>query len=1059
MVRRSARILLEILGALVAGATIAVALVAWRLSAGPISLEFLTPYLEEALSEPDGRRIEIGQTVVVWRGWEANPELRAETVVARAPDGRIVATVPALAIAMSLESLLRGVLAPARVELVEPRVHLVREADGRIRTDIGGPDDRPGDPTVVETVLGELMAPLHRRGPLGQLRRLAVRDATIIVDDRRLGRVWTLPDGDLVFRRGDRGLDGTLSIDLDLGPRRQRLDGTFVHRGDSGTTRMELRADVPDPPSLAGLLPELAPLQGAVLPLHVGAALDLRSLGTLDRLTLDLRGGAGRLVHDVLPGGTLEVSAATARLDWDATAGRVELEDLFLDLGGPTIAVTARAAGIGPDIVADLRNGRAAVRVAAEAAIVDVPTPTLWRLWPATIVPNGRRWVSTNIADGRVRDAQIKVEAVLPGGGGEPRVEKLDGVFSYEGLTVTYLNGLPPVRQAHGTARFDDQQMVLDVAGGVLGRQTRVDRSTVRIVDFQKRDQQILIESGTSGPAREALEVIDRPRLGFLARFGLRPADVSGDSTVRMSFAFPAIDSLRMDDVRLKIAATVARGAMPVGVQDWRLTDAELAFDVDKDRLEARGTGRLQGVPVTLSGREVFAATAPVPSEYMVRGRIDEAARRRLGYDYAPWVRGPADVDLTYRSLRERRSELSLRADLTPAILELAPVGWSKPAGQRATAELAVDFQGDQVRRVRGLKVAAPGLAFDGAAEFGAGGWVLDIAAASLGETRLAGRVRPQGNGYAASLRGPLLDLGHLLDAGALDGDGAGGGDPAGQEIHLDARFDRVLLGQGRELTGVAAEIDRDRQGRRRVRLDGRFARGGAVRVAIDPGADGRERLVATADDFGAVMATFAGRDTLRDGRLRIEGTFGAGAQRDVLSGTVQASDYRLVRAPAVTKVLSVLSLTSMASLLQGDGLPFADLRFDFVWSKGRLEMRQGRAYGGAIGGTFEGALDFGSETLDLAGTLVPAYTLNNLLGNIPVLGTLLAGGRDEGVFAANYRMAGPLDDPGVSVNPLSALAPGILRKIVPFLGAGDPRNGAAAAPDFRQDGGARPLP
>lgn len=195
-----------------------------------------------------------------------------------------------------------------------------------------------------------------------------------------------------------------------------------------------------------------------------------------------------------------------------------------------------------------------------ETAIVDLPTPTLWQLWPQSLVPGGRRWVVANIADGRVRDAQIRVAATLPAGGGEARVDKLDGVFSYEGLTVTYMPGLPSVRQVHGVARFDDQQLVLDVAGGTLLRQTRVDRTTVRVVDFQKREQQILIEAGTAGPAREALEVIDRPRLGFLARFGLRPADVSGDSTVRMSFAFPAIESLRMDDVRLKITAQVKKG-------------------------------------------------------------------------------------------------------------------------------------------------------------------------------------------------------------------------------------------------------------------------------------------------------------------------------------------------------------------------------------------------------------------------------------------------------------------------------------------------------------------
>jgi len=62
-------------------------------------------------------------------------------------------------------------------------------------------------------------------------------------------------------------------------------------------------------------------------------------------------------------------------------------------------------------------------------------------------------------------------------------------------------------------------------------------------------------------------------------------------------------------------------------------------------------------------------------------------------------------------------------------------------------------------------------------------------------------------------------------------------------------------------------------------------------------------------------------------------------------------------------------------------------------------------------------------------------YALNSVLGNIPFIGTLMTGTEDgSGVFAATYKMKGPLEDPEVKVNPLSALAPGILRNIFGLL-------------------------
>jgi len=71
-----------------------------------------------------------------------------------------------------------------------------------------------------------------------------------------------------------------------------------------------------------------------------------------------------------------------------------------------------------------------------------------------------------------------------------------------------------------------------------------------------------------------------------------------------------------------------------------------------------------------------------------------------------------------------------------------------------------------------------------------------------------------------------------------------------------------------------------------------------------------------------------------------------------------------------------------------------------------------------------------------MEGTLVPAYTINSFLGQVPVLGPLIVGREGEGIFALTYRVRGSANDPSVTVNPLSALAPGFLRRLFEFGGA-----------------------
>ena len=66
-----------------------------------------------------------------------------------------------------------------------------------------------------------------------------------------------------------------------------------------------------------------------------------------------------------------------------------------------------------------------------------------------------------------------------------------------------------------------------------------------------------------------------------------------------------------------------------------------------------------------------------------------------------------------------------------------------------------------------------------------------------------------------------------------------------------------------------------------------------------------------------------------------------------------------------------------------------------------------------------------------LAGAFVPAYLINAALGRIPIIGKLFTGGEEGGgVFAARYELTGRLEDPKVSMNPLSVVAPGFLRNV-----------------------------
>ena len=114
----------------------------------------------------------------------------------------------------------------------------------------------------------------------------------------------------------------------------------------------------------------------------------------------------------------------------------------------------------------------------------------------------------------------------------------------------------------------------------------------------------------------------------------------------------------------------------------------------------------------------------------------------------------------------------------------------------------------------------------------------------------------------------------------------------------------------------------------------------------------------------------------------------------------------------------------------QGNGISIEEWNFPFSSKNNVIGVNGARAQGRAICATSDGYIDRPRGTLALKGSLVPACGVNSLISNIPLLGDLLASKKGEGILSATYSATGNMEQPNISTNPLSLLAPGIFRRI-----------------------------
>ena len=182
--------------------------------------------------------------------------------------------------------------------------------------------------------------------------------------------------------------------------------------------------------------------------------------------------------------------------------------------------------------------------------------------------------------------------------------------------------------------------------------------------------------------------------------------------------------------------------------------------------------------------------------------------------------------------------------------------------------------------------------------------------------------------------------------------------------------------------------------------------------------------------DASDAAFAFLGLDSITGGRLQIQAQLPPVGARGALNGVANVEDFKLIDAPILAQMLSIASLQGLFDTLSGDGLAFNEFTVPFSLDGGALNIREARVSGPALGMTGAGEIDFLQRQLDFDGALVPAYTANSLLGDIPVICDIFVGKKGEGIFALSYTVKGKFDKTQIAVNPLSALTPGFLRGI-----------------------------
>ena len=542
--------------------------------------------------------------------------------------------------------------------------------------------------------------------------------------------------------------------------------------------------------------------------------------------------------------------------------------------------------------------------------------------------------------------------------------------------------------------------------------------------------------------------------LGFSGTGGIALEDIkmSGLADVNVRAEFPTGRAPRRDEVDLEADVIVQQGAFAGLPLVGGARDADLVAHFSRSRTEVSGTARLFGASID------FVVDSDHEKDFLqVKANAPNApglaalASRLSGIEIGGGLGGKIML-ATGTNLED--FDVNLELDLGDASIDLPVLSWVKLPAEDGRVKTRLVLKGGRLVAIEDIDLSAGSMEAMGRAAFGtADDGTFGLVSASFERLTWPGNdiakmtlTRDEENRWAITAEAAQIDLVPLRRNRGIG---------KGRPVTFDILADQIFVGDGIWLSGhvsgsklgagggeasFSGNLIHDKRpliteselqlsfGKGGDFVNGVGVIGGAETTLTYSAADGKmPELTLASENGGGALKGLRVTDTIRSGEMFLKTRFIDGYKN--FDTNIRITNFTVVEAPTAVRAFSVLAPAGLYDLVEGEGTGFS-------WGEATIEtrgsevvLRQVTGQGQAVSVAFVGKYDRESRQADVSGNLVPASFLSQIIGVIPLVGEILTGVDNAGLFVTQFSVQGDIDDPSTSITPAS-IVPGVLRDL-----------------------------
>lgn len=918
------------------------------------------------------------------------------------------------------------------------------------------------------------------------LNEIGLKNGNLIVDDQQRGNKWSFENISLSMRRPSGG-----GVAVRLGEEGANPWSLRVAVGpqQNGVRSVDIRADkVPSANILLAMrVKDLT--YSADLPLSGELKGELGRNGLPTYFRGKVSAGAGHLIDSDTPDYPMTIDSAEVSIEWDSGrrvlvapfkivsgTNRITLlahleppngniTDWQLGFSGGTIVLAGNekeqplifnriSIGMRFDTdrkrvlltQADISNGEIGVagtgsidyaneaRLQLGFAGTPMSASALKRMWPVLIVPEVREWVIERIEKGTLQRIEVGVNSPVRNLSRKGPPIPDDGLavnITATGVTVRPVDEMPSVRDADLKARVTGRTATVTIGQGVAdtpgGRKINISDFTFEVPDMAPKPSPSKVKFRVDAPVPAAAEILASDRLSDVSGTLIDPNSSKGNLTASISMGMPVKGSMTKADTTYAVTADLSGFAADKLVMNQKLEANALKVVANNAGYQVKGDVKINGQPASLDYRKPNDGDADI----RLQATLDDASRARLGLDLGPAVSGSIPIKVTGK-IGDHDSRVGIEADLTSLKLDNILPGWVKVPGKSSKASFNV-IKKEQSTLFQDIVVEGGGASIKGSLEVDQNGDLMSANfptyAPSDGDKTTLKAERNADGVVKVTMRGDVFDGRGFLKSAITGKDPDAKSKAKNIDFDIDVKLGAVAGFNGEALRSVDSKFSRRNGVVKTFALAGKIGRDTSLTADLRGRGQGQGRdvIILQTNDAGAFFRFTDMYSKVVGGQLSLA-LEPPTAEPSAKEGLINVRDFSIRGESSLERVAA-----GNANNAQSGGVSFTALRAEFTRQNGQLSIRDGVVKGPIIGATIEGSIDTVSNQVRMSGTFIPMYGINNMFGQIPVLGLFLGGGSNEGLIGVTYEVVGSPGQPVLRVNPISAVMPGVLRKIFEF--------------------------